>query len=265
MGPKYVDLQIQKWSNVLLIAGALILLIQGIFNTNPFPNVVLILIGIAGLYNIFRRDFYLPFLGKTVMPCSALEERTPSGADTNITVQVSPLAKVIYWAAEPGTAELEKINDWKVAYASFDNLGVATADETGAAILSVRKPQSYTVPFKGRLNPHIHYRVCGDDGMMSRISTVFLDSANTAVPTSTEGFESGSGIEFITQVDPNKFINELTRNPEKLQNIIALLPGITNIMEQLQKTVSSDTAPVQPVEAPATTTSQTLDEAFRNY
>jgi hypothetical protein len=100
---------------------------------------------------------------------------------------------------------------------------------------------------------------------MSRISTVFIDSANTAVPTSTEGFESGSGLDFITQVDPNKFISELTRNPEKLQNIMALLPGITNIMQQLQTTVASDTMPVQPAEAPATTASQTLAEAFRNY
>jgi hypothetical protein len=267
MGKNYMDLQIQKWTNVLLIAGALILFVQGVFDVNPFPRVLFILIGVAGFYNLLFRDFYLPFLGKTVMPCTGLEERTPSGADTNVTVSVSPFAKVLYWAAEPSADELKNINDWKVAYSSFENLGVTTADQTGQATLSVRKPQPYSVPFKGRLNPHIHYRVCGEDGMMDPVRTVFLDSVGTAV--TSEGFQSGSGsgtgLEFVTQVDPNKFLSELTRDPKKLQSIIGLLPGITEIMNQLQSTLASNTTSVQPshhVDAP---TGQTLAEAFRNY
>ncbi len=264
MNKNYTFLIIQKWANVLLIAGALMLLIQGLFNTNPFPQFLLILVGLAGIFNMFRRDFYLPFLGQTAMPCAGLEERTPSGADTNVTVSVHPYAKVLYWAAEPAAEELKNINDWKVAYASFENLGVTTADQAGQAILSVRKPQPYTVPFKGRLTPHIHYRVCGEDGMMAPVRTVFLDSTGNA---HQEGFQSGSGagLEFITQVDPNKFLSELTRDPKKLQNIIGLLPGITEIMNQLQSTLTSNIVPAQPAQENHTLNAQTISEAFRNY
>ncbi len=264
MGKNYTDLQIQKWANVLLIAGALMLLVQGVFDINPFPRVLFILIGIAGVYNMFRRDFYLPFLGKTVMPCTGLEERTPSGADTNVTVSVHPFAKVLYWAAEPETEELKNINDWKVAYSSFENLGVTTADQTGQAVLSVRKPQPYTVPFKGRLNPHIHYRVCGEDGMMAPVRTVFLDSAGAA---HQEGFQSGSGVglEFTTQVDPNKFLSELTRDPKKLQSIIGLLPGITEIMNQLQSTLASNVGPAEGAHESDALHGHPISEAFRNY
>jgi hypothetical protein len=54
------------------------------------------------------------------------------------------------------------------------NTGIVKANEEGIATLLVRRPQPYTVPFKGRLEPHIHFRVCNEDGMMSRIKTVYL-------------------------------------------------------------------------------------------
>ena len=50
-------------------------------------------------------------------------------------------------------------------------------------MLKVREPQAYTVPFKGRLSPHVHYRVCGEAGWMGKINTVFLDKQPV------EGFE----------------------------------------------------------------------------
>jgi hypothetical protein len=51
------------------------------------------------------------------------------------------------------------------------------ADAAGNVELAVRSPQAYAVPMKGKLNPHVHYRVCRDDGMMERVETTFLNSA----------------------------------------------------------------------------------------
>jgi uncharacterized membrane protein YuzA (DUF378 family) len=131
------------------------------------------LVGLAALTVGFARDTYLPFLGPTVMPCSLLKDQIPEGADTTHTVQVKPGAKVLYWATEPSTEGLEELVDWRKAYLGFANAGVVTADKEGVATLHVRKPQAYTVPMK-TLEPHIHYRVCGDNGMIGRVETVFL-------------------------------------------------------------------------------------------
>jgi protocatechuate 3,4-dioxygenase beta subunit len=56
----------------------------------------------------------------------------------------------------------------------YMNMGSVKANEDGIAVLMVRKPQPYRVPWKGQLEPHIHYRVCSDTGMMSRIYTIFV-------------------------------------------------------------------------------------------
>lgn len=132
------------------------------------------LIGFAALMIMFDRDTYLPFLGETVMPPSVLAERVPSGASVAVKVRVPPGSKVMYWAAEPSTEGLELMKDWREAYQAFENAGVTHADSRGNAILKVRPPQAYSVPFRGRLDPHVHYRVCHPDGMMGRVETVFL-------------------------------------------------------------------------------------------
>jgi protocatechuate 3,4-dioxygenase beta subunit len=72
--------------------------------------------------------------------------------------------------------ELKHINNWQQAYLKYQNSGVATADENGVAILKVRAPQPYTVPYKGRLESHVHFRVCGENGMLSRVKTYFINS-----------------------------------------------------------------------------------------
>jgi protocatechuate 3,4-dioxygenase beta subunit len=64
------------------------------------------------------------------------------------------------------------------------NVGVVTANADGVATLHIRHPQPYRVPFKGRLEPHIHFRICSDSGIMSRIKTVFLSDGHV------EGFLS---------------------------------------------------------------------------
>ena len=139
------------------------------------PTLFLIAVGVAALSVAFARDFYLPFLGETVMPCSVLEPKVPENADTEVKVLVKPGDKVLYWAAEPGNESIKKIQDWRQAYLDYHNAGVAIADADGFASLKVRHPQPYTVPLKGTLEAHVHYRICMHDGFIGPVKTVKLD------------------------------------------------------------------------------------------
>ena len=135
-------------------------------------NVLAVLIALSAIYIGSQRDSYLPFLGETVIPCSVLKERIPEHADVEVTVSgLKPGAKVIYWAAEPETEGLSKINDWQQAYLELANAGVTTVSVGGSATLRVRKPQPYTVPMMGRLESHVHWRSCQDGGMMGPVQT----------------------------------------------------------------------------------------------
>lgn len=166
-------------------------------------NTILIAIGLAALSIAFYRDTYLPFLGPTVFPCTLVKDHTPSEADIRTSIKLKPGVKVLFWAAEPETKDLATINDWRKAYLGYNNSGVATADNDGNVTLAVRKPQPYMVPFKGMLTPHIHYRVCGDNGMLGRVETIKLDGkeyfenindemtdeeTSTEMPSDAEGF-----------------------------------------------------------------------------
>lgn len=135
---------------------------------------IYILIGVAALFHIASRDYYLPFLGDAVYPCGALTPKVPRNADSKITIHVEPNVNVIYWAAEMD----EKVQDnpW-VAYDEFANAGVARSDASGVAVLTFRRPGAYKVTkmmIPRALEPHIHYRVCKHSGMVSRVETVFL-------------------------------------------------------------------------------------------
>lgn len=184
-----------KIAMVILVIGALNWLVIGVAGINPLERIVgyrspiargvYILVGISALAVMFNRDFYLPFLGETVMPCANIPEQIPENADTEITVDVEkPGVKVMFWAAEPATDGLKKLEDWRGAYLKYMNSGVVRANGDGKATLIVRRPQPYSVPWKGRLEPHIHFRVCEPDGMLSRIKTVYLSDGRV------EGFSN---------------------------------------------------------------------------
>jgi uncharacterized membrane protein YuzA (DUF378 family) len=180
-------------SMVLLIIGGLNWLLVGLFDFNVVSSIfgnnfaaviIYSLVGLSAIMIMFDRDTYLPFLGSTVMPCSVLENRDPPGATREFKVTVEPNVKIIYWAAEPASEKLEKLNSWKGAYLNYENAGISTSNGDGLAIIKVRDPQSYKVPFKGKLNPHVHYRVCGEDGWLGRVRTIFVNDKEV------EGFES---------------------------------------------------------------------------
>jgi hypothetical protein len=132
---------------------------------------------VAAIFLGSNRSTYLPFLGETVMPCSILKETTPENADFEVRIQIlSPGKKVLFWASEPESNHLSELVDWRKAYLGFHNAGVTTIGEDNHVILRVRKPQPYTVPVKGRLEAHIHYRVCGEKGMLGPVQTYFLET-----------------------------------------------------------------------------------------
>lgn len=174
-----------KWAMILLILGGINWFLVGVCNLNlvysllgegALATLVYGLIGIAALGVLLDRDTYLPFLGPMVAPCSVLQNRVPPGATKDVQVLVAPHTKLIYWAAEPASEPLKGLASWKEAYDRYENAGVATSDEHGVAHLKVRDPQSYRVPFKGKLEPHVHYRVCGASGWMGRVHTVDMVS-----------------------------------------------------------------------------------------
>jgi uncharacterized membrane protein YuzA (DUF378 family) len=181
-----------KLAMFLVIVGSFVWLFVGIMTWNPLEvylgkgvaRVIYILVGLSAAYIAFNRDTYLPFLGETVMPCGAIADKTPPGATKELRVQVPPGSKVLFWAAEPGMEDLKQIKDWQHAYTKFENAGITTAGEDGIAVLKVRSPQPYTVPFKGRLEPHVHFRICSSSGMLSRVKTVYVQDEHV------EGFYS---------------------------------------------------------------------------
>ena len=184
----YVQKYIFKLAMILVIIGGLNWLAVGATGVNPvekvlgarspFTRIIYVLVGVSALSIMFSRDTYLPFLGETVMPCAMIPERVPEHADTQVSVSVSPGAKVVYWASEPeqeGAKKLTTLPMWRDAYQTYKNSGVVVADKEGKAILRFRRPQPYRVPWMGRLEPHVHFRVCREDGMLSSIKTVFLN------------------------------------------------------------------------------------------
>lgn len=165
----------------LVIAGALNWGIIGLTKVNlveqflgEYAPIVYIIIGIAAAVLFNQRDTYLPFLGTMAIPC-LLEPKKQPKTDTKITVKVPANSKVIYWAALPG---MDPKNDPYTNYGDYSNSGIAVANEKGEALLEVNKPSRYTVSWFGLmdkvLEPHIHYRFCKENGMVSRIETVFV-------------------------------------------------------------------------------------------
>jgi len=135
-------------------------------------NVLAVLIALAAIWVGSQRDSYLPFLGESVVPCSVLQDKIPEHADLEVTVDhLKPGAKVIFWAAEPATEGLAKIQNWQRAYLELANAGVTTVSEAGTATLRIRKPQPYTVPLMGRLESHVHWRSCQDGGGLGPVQT----------------------------------------------------------------------------------------------
>ena len=168
----------QTLAIVLLVLGALNWGFVGLLRTNMIERLIgksiitrilYLLIGAAALFLVFHRDTYFPFMGETIFPSSVLKEQIPAGATRTVRIKVKPHTKVVYWASEPGDNLSKK--PYTIAYGKYENAGVTTSDNSGIAILKVREPQSYMIPFE-TLAPHIHYRQVKESGFLGTVRTI---------------------------------------------------------------------------------------------
>jgi len=182
-------------------------------------NGIFFTVAIAALALAFYRDTYLPFLGPTMMPCSLLKEQVPENADFEVRIFVKPGAKILYWASEPANKDLETVHNWKEAYLGYRNAGVAIADKDGYVTLKVRKPQAYTVPVRGELSPHIHYRQCENNGFVGRVETVTLDGKeyfeNVVKNAEEKAPVEGSEFSYVKPSTAQEEMDEVAANTAK--------------------------------------------------
>jgi len=176
-----------KWLHVLMVAlvllGALNWLFIGVMGIDAVrlglpprhAKWVYIAVGVAAVTLVLRRDMYLPFLGETVLPGGAMSVKTPQNANEQVSITTVPNAKVVYWAAEPNPTQGKDLPNWNEAYDEFENSGVAVAGPDGRAILRFRgPPQSYKVPLKGSLEPHVHFRICDANGITGPVQSLMI-------------------------------------------------------------------------------------------
>lgn len=172
--------------------------------SNAGKYVIYLTIAACAIFIVFQRSTYLPFLGETVMPCSILKEQLPEGANYEVRIPLNgPGRKVLFWAAEPDTDHLQELADWRKAYLGFHNAGVAIVSEDNTVVLRVRKPHPYSVPQKGRLEAHIHYRVCGAEGMLGPVQTHFLEEP--VITQTTENTDAKEVFNPVPDVDEKFF------------------------------------------------------------
>lgn len=136
-----------------------------------FAGVMLVALACVGaLVMATDRDAFLPFLGPAVFPPGALLESHPDGEAFEVSIPAPRGAiKVVYWAASPHAGP--RTTDWKTAYGAYENSGVAAVDPSGVATIRVLCPGQYSVPMKGTLPKHVHYRFVFPTGMTSSVHT----------------------------------------------------------------------------------------------
>lgn len=138
---------------------------------------------IIALFYLFDRDFFLPFLGPTVMPSVITIPHATKKTDQLININLTelpPKTTVIYW----GSSESEKIFEDPVsAYKDYANSGITRTNEYGNVVVQMSCPGTYRVPkfgFLKKLLPrHIHYRYeLPYRGLYSKIYTKNIESCD---------------------------------------------------------------------------------------
>ena len=143
----YLDI----FARILLILGGLNYLFMS--HTSTMSRIIAIAIGLSALYFLFDRDFYLPFLGKSVIPITT-QQQDSKDLKQVILRDLPPNTNVIFWAAKGGK---ETASNPMNAYSEYANSGVAKTNDKGEAIISVACPVEYNVHYK-KLMKHLHYR-----------------------------------------------------------------------------------------------------------
>jgi len=177
-----ISRHLELFLRFFLILGSLHYLLLGVSKVNVFDYIrnptilrfVYVFFGVVALYFMFQRDFFLPFLGETVMP-TAIEQNKENAQDVTLT-GLPPNVTVIAWAANENTPkDMPFKNPW-VAYGDFSNYDEVQSDDKGEAVVSLTIPSGYDVG-KKELKSHVHYRyqLPEKKGIFSRVHTHFLN------------------------------------------------------------------------------------------
>ena len=140
-------------------------------NFNPnIHNIIFIIAGITAIFLLTKRDFWLPFLGSTVLPVQVLSVHQPDKTNKVISIKTKPNSKIVYWSAKSTSDETSVKN----AYDDYSNSGVTVSDEKGVANLAIQESSGYVVPNGKHIKRHVHFRL-GDEitGMMSPVQTIY--------------------------------------------------------------------------------------------
>lgn len=148
-------------------------------NSTLLVRTIYVIVGISALLLMFDRNFYLPFLGKTVMPTSIKEYKQDN---TNMSIELEipenmahDVVKIQYWAANSSD---KIVNDPYTAYGDYQNAGVANV-VNGKATLNLNCPTNYKVNKFGIMDTvlpkHVHYRYINKNGMTSELMTKTLN------------------------------------------------------------------------------------------
>ena len=151
------------------------------FQTKIFTEIVYTLVGLCAIYLLMQREFYLPFLGHSVVPESLIQtHKLPFEPTIEVEVDVvSGAKKVMFWAANP--SESSSVEKYDIAYGKFGNSGVVDVIN-GKATMVLACPQQYWVPKWGMertLFKHVHYREVFEDGFVGEVKTVDLTGVCT--------------------------------------------------------------------------------------
>ena len=180
-----LKMYLQLLARFLLVLGGINYLTLYFLQTNVlsylhYPmliRVVTLAIGGAALYFAFNRDYYLPFLGKCVIPVG---EGKPQGELKSVQITGLPAnTNVIFWAAKSGSNVVPNPMD---AYGDYSNSGIVKSDRNGVAVIQMVCPTAYYVSEIGIINKqlpkHVHYRYELPEyrGIFSRVMTKYLEN-----------------------------------------------------------------------------------------
>lgn len=174
-------------SRILLIITALNYVLIKLLNINLFSfiknsDILLFLhliMAIVVIYYLFNRDFYLPFLGETVIPIKDINNIARSDDILNFKIQnLPPNKRMIYWASKSSNEVIENPIE---AYKGYTNSGITKTDSNGNASIEISCPSDYYVKSFGmgtgkKIRQHIHYRIESDKfpGMFSSVKTHYV-------------------------------------------------------------------------------------------
>lgn len=148
--------------------------INYITNNKTILFIINLFIVFSVSHHLFNRDYYLPFLGPTVIP---IKERQATGKLIDVTITNLPAnTRIIYWSAN----ESENVfDDPLMAYSGYSNSGVATSDENGNVTFKINCPSEYFIKKFGihkKLDKHVHYRIESSrfPGLFSNVKTQYI-------------------------------------------------------------------------------------------